>query len=320
MQKGVFTISLDFELFWGVRDHRSLADYGASISKVHEIIPRLLTLFEKYGVHCTWATVGFLFHENKAALLSAMPTLLPEYVKKEYDPYGYIRENELAEEFHFAPDLIRSIAGCPGQEIATHTYSHFYTLEKNTDANQFRADIKMAKEVASQKGYSLQSIVFPRNQYGEEHIAICRELGVKVYRGNESSVVYKPLSRADEHLARRAIRLVDAYLNLTGYHCHPFPGKEGIVNIPASRFLRPYHPRFKWLDHLKFKRIRKSLQYAAANGLIFHLWWHPHNFGNHTEENFQFLERILQVYKKLQDDRTMESLTLNEIYDRSSGQ
>ena len=74
MSKGIFTISLDFELFWGVRDHRTLENYGENILNVHQVVPRLLELFAKYNVHCTWATVGFLFFKEKQEMLSYLPS------------------------------------------------------------------------------------------------------------------------------------------------------------------------------------------------------------------------------------------------------
>jgi len=87
VSKGIFTISLDFELFWGVRDHRTLESYGENIRNVHLVVPRLLELFSKYKVHCTWATVGFLFFNEKKETISCLPAERPAYRKKEYDPY-----------------------------------------------------------------------------------------------------------------------------------------------------------------------------------------------------------------------------------------
>ena len=83
MAKGIFTISLDFELYWGVRDHRTIESYGQNIRNVHSIVPRLLDLFQQYGIHCTWATVGFLFFNNKKELVSFLPDIRPAYLKKE---------------------------------------------------------------------------------------------------------------------------------------------------------------------------------------------------------------------------------------------
>jgi peptidoglycan/xylan/chitin deacetylase (PgdA/CDA1 family) len=314
MSKGIFTISLDFELYWGVRDHRTLQDYGENIRSVHQVVPRLLALFNKYNVHCTWAAVGLLFCHNKNELMQYLPDEQPAYLKKEYDPYTYILKNELDPVYHFAPALIEQIKNTPGQEIGTHTFSHFYTLEKNTTLSQFRKDLQAAKKIASQHGIGLNSIIFPRNQYTDEHIKTCRETGIKIFRGNELAGAYKPVSRENENNFRRVIRFADSYFNLTGHHCYAVPLPDKIINVPASRFLRPYNPKLKWLNGLKLLRIKSGLNYASANGLIYHLWWHPHNFGNYIDENFRFLEVILQYYSRLNKEGKMESLNLFEIY------
>ncbi len=317
MGKGIFTISLDFELFWGVRDHRTIESYGENIRNVHKVVPRLLELFTKYNIHCTWATVGFLFCKDKNELINYLPAHKPDYKQKEYDPYQHIEHNELESIYHFAPVLIEQIKRTPGQEIGTHTFSHFYTLEKNTTVEQFQSDLKSAKKIANEKGITINSIVFPRNQYSEDHIKACLAEGIKIYRGNEVSGAYKPLSREDENNLRRAVRFGDTYINVTGHHCHPVPSRGEIVNIPASRFLRPYSPKFKIFDGLKFSRIKSGLKFAAKHGLIYQLWWHPHNFGKYMDENFNFLENVFKVYKQLEDEQKIESLNLLEIYHRT---
>ena len=42
---------------------------------------------------------------------------------------------------------------------------------------------------------------------------------------------------------------------------------------------RPYG----FFKKLKMKRIKAQMTYAAKNDKLFHLWWHPHNFGNDIE-------------------------------------
>jgi peptidoglycan/xylan/chitin deacetylase (PgdA/CDA1 family) len=317
VNKGIFTISLDFELFWGVRDHRTLENYGENVRNVHNVVPRLLELFNKYNVHCTWATVGFLFCKDKKELLNYLPAIRPDYKQKEYDPYPYLEQNELENIYHFAPALIEQIKKTPGQEIGTHTFCHFYTLEKNTTVEQFQSDLQAAKKIANEKGIEINSIVFPRNQYSEGHIKACLEEGIKIYRGNELSGAYKPISRENESSFRRAIRFGDAYVNVTGHHCYPIPARDEIINIPASRFLRPYTPKLKMFDGFKFSRIKDGLKFAAKQGLIYQLWWHPHNFGKYMEENFNFLEKVCRVYQQLATEQKMESLNLLEIYQRT---
>ena len=317
MQKGIFTISLDFELFWGVRDHRTLENYGENIRNVHRVIPRLLALFERYNVHCTWAIVGFIFFNEKKEMIPYLPTCRPGYRDKEYDPYAYLEQNELEEIYHFAPALIEEIKKTPGQEIGTHTFSHFYPLEKNTSIEQFRSDLQAAFAIAIKRGLEIKSIVFPRNQYSDEHIKVCLELGIKIYRGNGGSAAYKPVAREYETNLKRGIRFADSFINILGHRCHPIPPADEIINIPASSFLWPYNPRFRLLERLKFNRIKRGLEYAAEHGLIYQLWWHPHNFGKYMDENFDFLEKILDVYAAINKKQKMESLNLLEIYQRT---
>ena len=314
MSKGIFTISLDFELFWGVRDHRTLESYGENIRNVHDVVPRLLHLFSKYNVHCTWATVGFLFFNEKKDMMSYLPAERPGYQKKEYDPYAYIEQHELGTIYHFAPALIEQIKKTPGQEIGTHTFSHFYTLEKNTTISQFKNDLRSAIAIGKAKDIEIKSIVFPRNQYSDDHIKGCLEEGIKIYRGNELSGAYSPVSRENENIFRKGVRFADTYINLTGHHCHAIPVSNKIINVPASRFLRPYNPKLKAFDGLKLRRIKQGIKFAAKHGLVYQLWWHPHNFGKYMDENFKFLEQVLKFYHQLNQQGKIESQNLLEIY------
>ena len=47
-------ISLDFELFWGVRDVATLENYGRNLLGARSVVPALLKLFHQYQVHATW--------------------------------------------------------------------------------------------------------------------------------------------------------------------------------------------------------------------------------------------------------------------------
>ena len=54
-------VSLDYELFWGLQDAWTLEEYEQNLLGVREVVPKMLKLFEKHGIHATWAAVGFLF-------------------------------------------------------------------------------------------------------------------------------------------------------------------------------------------------------------------------------------------------------------------
>jgi len=317
MKKGQLIISLDFELMWGVRDKRTIENYGENVRGVRQVIPSLLHLFEQYHINATFATVGFLFARDKEELLQYRPAVLPEYDKKNYSAYennyfDRVGSSEKEDIFHFAASLIRMIQQHPQHEIASHTFSHFYCLE-NASLLSFEHDLMAAKKIAGNYGIELKTIVFPRNQYSSKHIDVCKKLGFIAYRGNQSSFIYKPRKNEDINLLIRGARLTDAYINLTGHHSFDPIQNKTMVNIPASCFLRPYSGNLKWADGLRLKRIKNSMLYAARNQKAYHLWWHPHNFGINLKENLSFLEEILKYYQHLHQQFGMESKTMKTI-------
>jgi len=147
---------------------------------------------------------------------------------------------------------------------------------------------------------------------------VCRESGLDSYRGNPVSWLYSGRNKNDQSLFRRALRITDAYLNLTGHHCHDKSDvKEGpLVNVAASRFLRPWSRKLRLLEPLRLRRIKKGMEHAAKTGKLFHLWWHPHNFGANLEQNMQFLESILRYYRELHEKYGFSSITMSGLTDK----
>lgn len=318
---GRFVISLDFEMMWGVRDIVTVDTYGQHIKGVHQVIPRLLDCFTRHQIRGTFATVGFLFFENKQELLQHLPERFPAYHNPKYSPYGdyldQLGRNRETDPYHFGAHLVKKIQETPGQEIGTHTFSHYYCLEAGQTMDDFRADLRAAVTVAARRGIAITSIVFPRNQFNPAYLSVCREFGVTTYRNNEESWLYIARPDAKESLLRRAVRLLDAYINISGHHTYTdaymkaaaFP----MVNVPSSRFLRPYTKSLRWLEWLRLRRIKNSMTYAAQHNLMYHLWWHPHNFGINQDQNFGFLEKILEHYQYLQERYGFRSVTMSEL-------
>lgn len=316
---GALVISLDFELYWGVRDKRTLSDCEQNLQGARQVIPAILELFHKYEIHATWATVGFLFCETREELIGTLPNELPDYADPNLSPYRYVLSGALGareqvDPYHYALSLIRLISSCPHQYIGSHTHSHYYCLEPGQTARTFSEDLAAFKKVARKKGYAPTSIVFPRNQFTPSYLAVCKKHGFTAYRGNERSWMYKAGSSAQNILLKRALRLVDAYVNLSGHHAYETlsTSQEGLVDVPASRFLRPYSPRLRWLESIRLKRLQRDLLYAAKNRRLYHLWWHPENFGSHLAENLRVLEQLLQCYAKLRSQYGMQSLSMEE--------
>lgn len=77
---GALVISLDLELYWGVRDVLPANEaYWENLKGEPVAIKAILDLFEEYGMAATWATVGFLFAESTEDLERLKPRILPEY-------------------------------------------------------------------------------------------------------------------------------------------------------------------------------------------------------------------------------------------------
>ena len=55
------------------------------------------------------------------------------------------------------------------------------------------------------------------------------------------------------------------------------------------------------------------MNHAAQKNEVYHLWWHPHNFGDNVEENFLFLEKILKHYRFLSDKHNFTSVTMEGL-------
>jgi hypothetical protein len=314
---GAFVISLDFELLWGVRDKRTIADYGPNILGVRQVVPALLDLFAERNIACTWATVGLLFFATNKALLAALPVRKPRYRDARISSYHYLNElgaDEERDPYHYGLSLIRRILDYPSQEIGTHTFSHFYCLEEGGDIEAFRADLQAALAAVRPLGIKLASIVFPRNQVHPAHLSVCREFGLRAFRGNERVWFHRSRSEAEQTYLVRASRLADSYLSIGGPHDDEPALVHGIVNVPASRFLRPVG-RGAVLERLRLRRITSAMETAARHRRLFHLWWHPHNFGVDLEENLAFLRGILDYFRTLQERYGMRSMTMGQVAD-----
>ena len=305
-------VSLDFELFWGMQDGWSLSEYEANVLGGRKAIPQMLELFQKHGIHATWATVGFLFGENEQELRSFFPKELPTYEQdalSSYRCFGTIGTNEEEAPCYYGASLIEKIAAVPGQEISSHTFSHYYCREAGQTRDQFRADMEAAKAIAQSKGYDLRSVVLPRNQCEPEYTEVLTQLGFDSYRDEENDwihekVKFRPLMRI--------LRLADVYLPLTGQGGYEPKMENGIVNLVGSRMYKPFFKPLACLEGLKICRIKAQMRHAAKKGLTFHLWWHPHNVGVHTQLHMKQLEEIFTYYDELKATYGMRSLNMAE--------
>ena len=315
--KGIFTISLDFELYWGIRDKKTIEQYGDNILGVWHVVPKLLELFSQYQIHVTWATVGAMMSKNKEEFLQFLPEKKPNYQDKNLSPYFDFTENldKIDEKLIYGNTLVELVQNTKNQEIGTHTFSHFYALEPHQNQDEFFADLEAAKNIAKAKNIELKSFVFPRHQLNQNYINHFPEFGIETYRGTEKAWYHSASRGEEEGILKRAVRFADYYFPMFSHHCQDFSEiKQGnLYQIRASRWFRPFSEKWKSLDFLKIWRIKSQMKYAAKKGKIFHLWFHPHDIGINQQENFRQLEEIFKYYQILQKKYGMTSKNMIEI-------
>ncbi|MEN3294753.1 MAG: hypothetical protein V7642_4006 [Burkholderiales bacterium] len=313
MSTAKFVISLDFELFWGVSDTQTVAGYGQKVLGEWQAIPRMLALFRRHGVRVTWATVGMLMCRDYKQWRDLRPAVLPGYSRVNLSPYfkdTLVRENT---RLFFARPLVEQILTTKGQELATHTYSHFYCNEAGAAPDQFAADLECAKTIAADMGAHLRSVVLPRNQIDEKFLAVLPQAGIEVYRGNAEHWLYKNGDAVAGGIAGRVARFADACIPLSGKRTVREQHSRGLVNVPASLFLYPWSAKHRALIPMRLRRLKQGMTVAAQTGGAFHVWWHPHNFGVNLEENLALLETILRHYRVLADTYGMQSQCMGDF-------
>lgn len=308
-----FIISLDFELFWGVSDSQTVAAYGRNVLGVWHAIPRLLALFGRHGLRVSWATVGMVMCRDYRHWREIRPAVLPGYTRVQISPYSMdslVREHP---RLFFARTLVEQILATNGQELATHTYSHFYCNEAGATPEQFAADLVCARSISAEMGVHLRSVVLPRNQIVSNFLSVLPGAGIQVYRGNAQHWLYRKGDAVSGGIAGRAIRFADACLPLSGQRTVREQRDGELLNLPASLFLYPWSVRQRALSALRLQRVKQGMTAAARTGGIFHLWWHPHNFGVNLEENLVLLEEISQHYHLLADTYGMQSRCMSDF-------
>jgi hypothetical protein len=280
-----------------------------------------------YGVKLTFSTVGFLFAENKKNLFEFLPENKPTYKNETFSPYSLldsIGNNETDDPFHYALSKIKDIKANGNHEIGTHTFCHFYCHEHGQTVDQFDDDLKSAINIAKPLDIDIKSIVFPRNMIEADktldkpYLDVCLKHGIESFRGKEKASIYTIHTTKFYHgwYIFKILRLLDTYISVTGsntYKVEVINKDKKIYNLPSSRMLRAYSSKLKFLEPLKIRRIKKGMTHAAKHNEMFHLWWHPHNFGTQMEENFKNLEDIFKTYKKLNETHDFESETMSGL-------
>jgi peptidoglycan/xylan/chitin deacetylase (PgdA/CDA1 family) len=293
--RGVFTLSLDFELLWGAVDLFGPEKFrrACEIEREH-VVGRLLDLLEAHDVSATWCVLGHLLLERCSAV-GGRPH--PDMVRPRhawvrgdwyrYDPCSTESEAPL----FYGRRLVEKIRACRvPQEIGCHSFSHAIFSDPGCSREAAASELGACVKAAGELGLELRSFAFPRNGVG--HLDLLPDFGFTSYRGPaprwyERQDPPSPSAR----LARLACVLSAATPPVVTVE----PGPQGLWNVPASMMYFPNHGIRRTIPvKRRIRRALKGVEAAVQKRQIFHLWFHPTNLADDPDAMFAGLRAILE--------------------------
>jgi peptidoglycan/xylan/chitin deacetylase (PgdA/CDA1 family) len=314
LERGVFTLSLDFELIWGTLDLFGPERFRRACERERAVvIDRLLALLAEFEISATWCVVGHLFLERCEARPGRKhPEIVrPRPARQERDWFRRDPGGSEAEAPLFmARSLIEKIRACPvPQEIGCHSFSHVIFGDAECSRAAAESEIAACARLAAELGIGLRSFAFPRNRVG--HLDVLREYGFACYRGPEPHWYEQSQWPA---AVKRAAHLWEVLAAATPPVVLPRWAEAGLWNIAGSMIYFPMHG-LRWLIPVSWRvrRARKGLEAAAQQRRIFHLWLHPTNLADHTEAMFAGLRAILERARELQAQGELRILPMGAL-------
>jgi peptidoglycan/xylan/chitin deacetylase (PgdA/CDA1 family) len=312
--RGVFTLSLDFELIWGTLDLFGPSGFARACEiERTEVIDRLLALLAEYEVPATWCILGHLFLDHCPTGDSPKHA---EIVRPQHawhpadwfasDPGG----TESTAPLFFGRSLVEKIRSCPAeQEIGSHSFSHVIFGDPGCSAETASTELAECVRLAGEMGIELRSFAFPRNQVG--HLDILRQHGFSCFRGPEPN--WYEADRWPE-VVQRLGRLIDVLRIARPPVVLPRRDESGLWDIPGSAMYFPMHGGRRFLPlSWRVRRAVKGLNAAARERRVFHLWFHPTNLADQTESMFAGLRSIFAHARKLRDRGELDLLPMGKL-------
>lgn len=288
---GVFTISLDFELAWGTRNRPVAAKVKPWLDGTRDAITQLLALFETHEVSATWATVGALMLGGRSK------RFLEEWFGDKR--FQDIPDGDAKSHPHwFADDILEQLLDCRvPQELACHTLSHSFADPGPSGRMPLDHELRGFQRVWDDLGLKpCRTFIFPKAYMG--HFGLLAEHGYRAIRGREPGW----FERLPQRHAAATARLIDARWAVTPRVRRPTMIGNGLWELPSSQFYSPIMSVGRYVStEARVRKAIRGLRSAASTGSIYHLWTHPFNLGQRTDELIEGFNAILKEASRLRD-------------------
>jgi peptidoglycan/xylan/chitin deacetylase (PgdA/CDA1 family) len=297
LERGVFTLSLDFELIWGTLDLYGTEGFGRACRAEREVvIDRLLGLLAEYEIPATWFVLGHLMLDRCDG--KHRDIVRPNHAWHpsdwfEHDPGG----SEADAPNFLGRSLVEKILACPvEQEIGCHSFSHVIFGDVGCSRETAESELAACVRTAKALGIEMRSFAFPRNSVG--HLDVLEKFGFTAYRGRHPEWGgWRYLPRA----AQRAANLFTVFAASSPPVVLPEPTRNGLWNVPGSMIFFPAHGIRRYLPRsMRAKRAIKGIDAARSQRRVFHLWFHPTNLADQIDEMFDGLREIFAYVREQQ--------------------
>jgi peptidoglycan/xylan/chitin deacetylase (PgdA/CDA1 family) len=313
LDRGVFTISLDFELIWGTLDLFGTAAFDRAVRAERDLVPRLLDLFVEFRIPATWCILGHLFLPRCQPVDGVKH---PEIARPNHawHPHDWFERDPCGTEdtdpLFYGRTLVERIRACPvPQEIGCHSFSHVVFGDPGCSAATAETEVATCVRVAREMGIEHKSFAFPRNSVG--HLDVLRRHGFRVFRGPEPA---RLADRPWNNVLKRLSHLWAVLRAAEPPTVLPERTASGLWDVPGSMIYFPMHGFRRHIPlSLRVKRAVKGLEAAARARRVFHLWFHPTNLADQPERMFAGLRAILEHATRLADRGVLRILPMGDI-------
>jgi peptidoglycan/xylan/chitin deacetylase (PgdA/CDA1 family) len=305
IDRGVFTLSLDFELIWGTLDLSGPDAFREACERERssEVFDRFLALLDEFEIPATWCVVGHLMLGSCATVNGRKH---PEIVRPRHEwyPDDWFDNDPCGDEESFpifyGRSLVEKLLACETeQEIGCHSFSHVIFGDRGCSRETADSEVRACVEVARELGVSLRSFTFPRNKVG--HLDVLREHGFTCFRGPE------PTRREGGAISMRRPPMTV-----------PAPS-HGLVNIPASMEYSRMHGRRRYVPRPRgAKGALRGVERAVREQQVFHLWLHPTDLAEETESMLEGLGAVFEAAARARERGELEVLPMAEVAARAS--
>ncbi len=279
----------------------------------------MLALFERYEVRATWRRSASCSSKSAPSCCALYPRAKPTYSEANYSPYGEIAAigvNESSDPCRLGRSLVALIAAHADRKSA-RTPSATISRSRPPDAGCLPPGSRGRRRCANRAGHEVRSLVFPRNQCNEAYLPLCSEAGIQCFRGNPRSWLYRARPRSEERASWRALRLLDAYINISGHHTYrrmaPGTGRSPPSTFPRAASSGPGRPlpALARMPAAAADQERDDACRPARRG--FPPLVASRELRANCAQNLRCLEAVLQHFASLRDRHGMESLNIGDF-------